>query len=87
MILPDTMLVTFALNDEYFDLRGLSAYSKLGVSTLRDYIRRGQFPAYKVKGKVLIKRSKFDVWVERHQVKKEKRDLNSIANDVIEGLK
>ena len=37
---------------EYFDLNGLSAYSSLGVGTLRDHIRAGGLPCFKVKGKL-----------------------------------
>jgi hypothetical protein len=56
MIIPDDMADTaITLKDQYFDLQGLSAYSALGVGTLRDHIRCGSLPCFKVKGKILVK--------------------------------
>ena len=75
-----------ALDDHYFDLKGLSAYSSMGVSTLRDYISRGDLPAFKVKGKVLIRRSEFDTWIEGKRIKK-RQNIRSIANEVVNNLK
>ena len=87
MIIPDDMAeTTIALKDQFFDLKGLSVYSALAVSTLRDYIRSGNLPCFKVKGKVLIKRSEFDGWIEGHRVSR-KKDINGIVDEVIEGLK
>ncbi len=86
MILPDNIAeITVTLQDGYFDLRGLNAYSTLGVSTLRSYINKGKLPAYKIKGKILVKKSEFDTWlIKNHRIKK---DLGSIADQVIESLK
>ena len=87
MILPDNIAETaIALKDQYFDLRGLSAYSGLGVSTLRDYIRTGKLPAFKLDGKVLVKRSEFDLWMEGHR-KNRKQDLEALTNEVMKTLK
>ena len=87
MILPDNIAeITISLQDGYFDLRGLAAYSTLGVSTLRDYIRMGKLPAYKVKGKVLIKKSEFEKWMDNHRMDK-KKDINGIVDEVVGSLK
>ena len=87
MILPDNISeITISLGDGYFDLKGLAAYSTLGVSTLRDYIREGKLPAYKVKGKVLVRKSQFDSWIEDYRMKK-KKDINAIADEVVKSLK
>ena len=87
MILPDDIVEpVIALKDQYLDLRGLSAYSALGVSTLRDYIRAGSLPCFKLKGKVLVKRSEFDAWMEKRRVQKGK-DINAIVNDIMSDLK
>ena len=66
MILPDNIIepATISLKDQYFDLRGLSAYSALGVGTIRDYLKSGGLPCFKLRGKILIKRSEFDAWIE-----------------------
>ncbi len=86
MILPDGIVTTIALKDEYFDLKGLSVYSKLGVSTLRVYIGQNKLPHFRLKGKVLIKRSEFDGWMEELR-RKEKANINQIANEAMKGLK
>ena len=76
MILPDK------IKDQYFDLRGLSVYAALGVGTLRDHIKSGDLPAFKVKGKILVKRSEFDTWIEGYRLNM-KQDLKNLVNDVI----
>jgi len=86
LILPDNIAETgITLRDQYFDLRGLSVYSALGVSTLRDYIRAGKLPAFKVKGKVLIRKSEFDRWMEAQRINK-KADIAKIANEALNSL-
>ena len=84
MILPDN-ITTIALKDEYFDLKGLSLYSKLGVSTLRIYISQNKLPHFRLKGKILIKRSEFDGWMEDLR-RKEKANIKQVANEVMKGL-
>jgi len=87
MILPDNITgITVTLQDGYFDLKGLAAYSTLAVPTLRDHIRSGKLPCFKVKGKILIKKSEFDKWIEDYRMDK-KRDLNAIVNDVVKSIK
>jgi len=87
LILPDTIAETgITLKDQYFDLRGLSVYSALGVSTLRDYIRSGKLPAFKVKGKVLIRKSEFDRWMEAQRINR-KADIARIADEALKSLK
>ena len=77
--------------DEYLDLKGLSTYSKMGVSTLRYQIRVNAMPWFGITGKkdktgkVLVKRSKFDNWIERFRGS-EYLDPDSIATDVINSL-
>jgi hypothetical protein len=70
--------------DQYFDLKSLSAYSCLGVGTLRDYMREG-LPYFKLKGKILVKRSEFDEWMQCYRVDRN-QELNKIVEDVIKGL-
>jgi excisionase family DNA binding protein len=87
MILPDNITgFIVSLQDGYFDLKGLAAYSTLAVPTLRDYIRSGKLPAYKVKGKVLVKKSEFDKWLENYRMDK-KKNINSIVDGVIKSMK
>ncbi len=87
MKLPgDIIEGAIALKDQYFDLKGLNAYSALGVSTLRDHIRAGSLPAFKVKGKILIKRSEFDDWLEGYRLNKG-QGLSNLVDGVMESLK
>ncbi len=83
MIIPDTIVEkTVILKDQYFDLRGLSAYSALSVSTLRDHIKWNGLPAYEVRGKILVRKSEFDSWISNYRIRKS-LDINKIVNDVI----
>ncbi len=87
MILPDAIVTQgIALKDQYFDLVGLSEYSALKVSTLRSYIRSGKLPCFKLKGKVLVKRSEFDKWVEQYRLNRS-QDLKDLARDVMDQIK
>jgi len=87
MILPDNILETgIILKDQYFDLQGLATYSALAVPTLRDYIRKGALPCFKVSGKILVKRSEFERWLEGHRMNK-KQDLGAIVDQVLGDLK
>lgn len=71
--------------DRYYDLPGLSRYASLCVPTLREYIRHAALPCFKVKGKILIKQSEFDTWLEGYRVN-QSQDLNSIVDDVMDSL-
>ena len=72
--------------DRLLDLRGLSEYSSLGIPTLRDYLRSAGLPCFKVKGKILIRRSEFDAWLEKYRVNR-KQDLNHIVDDIMATIK
>lgn len=87
MIIPkDIAEPAITLSDNLFDLKGLSAYSALGVGTLRDYIRTGLLPCFKLRGKVLVRRSEFDRWLEGYRANKE-QDVNRMVDDVMDSLK
>lgn len=69
----------------YLDLPRLAVYASLGVSTIREYIRSGGLPAFKLKGKIVVRRSEFDRWMEGHRFDPA-RDLDSIADEVLKEL-
>ena len=73
-------------SDKYFDLKSLSEYSSLGVPTLRDHIRSEGLPHYKVKGKILVRQSEFDAWIDSFRVDP-KFYPNGIADSIIDSLK
>lgn len=76
----------------YFDLKGLSVYSSLGVSTLRFLIRERNLPVFKIPGKsgntgkILVKRSQFDLWLKRYQSDKQLK-VDSVVSEVLNSLK
>ena len=87
MIIPDDIVETvLSLKDQYFDLRGLNAYSSLGISTIRDHINKGALPCFKVGGKILVRRSEFDKWIDNFRVRKN-QELEKIVDDVLTNLK
>ena len=87
MIIPnERMEPAITLKDQFLDLRGLSVYCSLAVPTLRDYIRSGNLPCFKIKGKILVKRTEFDTWLEEYRVNKS-RDIERIADEVLGSLK
>ena len=85
MIIPDDIAEkAIHLKDQYFDLKGLSAYSCVSVGSLRDYLKTG-LPHYRLKGKILIKRSEFDQWVEQYRVNRS-QDLKRLVDGVMKSL-
>ncbi|HDL90465.1 MAG TPA: DNA-binding protein [Thermodesulforhabdus norvegica] len=80
------MTTTNHTEPAYFDLPRLAEYSSLGLSTLRDHIRRGELPAYKVRGKILVRRQEFDQWIQGFRVGKS-QDLNSLVDEIMDDLK
>lgn len=73
--------------DPFLDLRALADYSSLSVRKLRDYLADAMhpLPSYRVGGKVLVRRSDFDAWVEpfRHHAG---ADVGRIVEDVLRTL-
>ena len=85
MIIPDDIAEPIiAFKDQFFDLKGLSAYCSLKVPTLRDYLKTG-LPYFKLKEKILIKRSEFDRWLEQYRVSRG-QDIDNIVNGVMSDL-
>ncbi len=72
--------------DRLLDLKGLSEHSSLGVPTLRDYLRSGGLPYFKLRGKILVRLSEFDQWLESFRVDT-KQKLNNLVDDVLTDLK
>lgn len=70
----------------YLDLPRLAEYSSLAVPTLRDHIRRGGLPHYKVGGKILVAKEEFDSWLKGFRVERE-QELNRVVDGILEDLK
>jgi hypothetical protein len=75
-----------SVTDRLLDLKKLAEHSSLGVPTLRDYLRSGGLPYFKLKGKILVRLSEFDQWLESFRVDT-KRELNNLVDDVLADLK
>ena len=74
-----------ASDGQYLDLKKLSVYSSLGVPTLRERLREGTLPFYKLRGKILVRRKDFDAYMQRHRVDK-REDLEELVEDAISSL-
>jgi hypothetical protein len=68
-ILPERVVVSTPL-DPLLSLRALAGYSSLSPRTLRGFIDlppTEALPCYRLPGKVLVRRSDFDRWIERYR--------------------
>ena len=70
--------------DAYLPLKALAGYSGLSVRTLRGYLTHPSrpLPHYRVGGKVLVKRSEFDVWMRTFRTVEASR-VDAIVADVL----
>src|SRR5438094_3231212 len=68
-VLAERVVVSISL-DPLLSLKALSSYSNLGVRTLRSFINlppAEALPCFRLSGKVLVRRSDFDRWIERYR--------------------
>lgn len=71
---------------EWLGLREVSVYANVSERTLRAWIRspHDPLPATKVRGKVLVRRSDFDRFLERHRVQPlAALDVDRIVEEVL----
>jgi len=74
------------LEREWFSLRELTRYAAVSERTLREWTHREDdpLPAVRVDGKILIRRSLFDVWLERHRIKQARPvDVDAIVKGLL----
>ena len=50
-------------SDEWLTIKEVIQYSKLSEATIRRYIQRGNLKVSKQTGRILVKRSKVDEWL------------------------
>jgi helix-turn-helix protein len=62
---PVTSLTGFPA-DPFLDLRALAEYANLSLRTLARHLAdpARPLPHYKVRGKILVRRSEFDAWIQ-----------------------
>jgi hypothetical protein len=77
------------LSLEWLDLAALTRYVAVSERTLREWIHRvvDPLPACQVEKKILVRRSAFDRWLERHPVQSFDLDkIEETVSDVLSGL-
>jgi hypothetical protein len=76
------------INREWLGLRDLTYYAHVSERTIRSWIRSpvNPLPAVKVSGKVLVRRSDFDAFLQRFRIRQlEEINIDSIVQDVLKG--
>jgi excisionase family DNA binding protein len=75
------------IEPEWLSLKQVTQYASFCQRTIRSWIHSptDPLPAVRVRGKILIRRSDLDAWLQRHRVKPlEAVDLDAIVRDVLE---
>ena len=72
--------------DCWLDLRRLREYATVSDRTLRAWIHSSvnPLPAVRVGTKILVRRSEFDGWMERHRIKQ--LDLGCMVEEIVEAV-
>jgi len=79
------------MDQGYLTIKQLAAYSGIGSSSLRYHIANSGLPCFRIPGangntgRVLVKRSEFDGWIEQFRAN-DYVDPDAVANDVIQSL-
>jgi excisionase family DNA binding protein len=86
-VLAERVIVSTAL-DPYLSLRALAGYCGLSVRKLRDYLDdpAHPLPCYRVGGKILVRRSEFDTWVQQFR-SRGRMDVDRIVDEVMRDLR
>jgi excisionase family DNA binding protein len=72
---------------EWFSLRELTEYAAVSDRSLRQWLHRSSdaLPAVRVNGKILIRRSEFDAWLDRHRIQPgDEVDVDGIVSSLLE---
>ena len=71
-------------DDAYLPLKELAAYTGLSVRTLRGYLRHApSLPFYRVAGKILVRRSEYDTWIQQFRNVHDAPDLGTVVDDIV----
>jgi hypothetical protein len=83
-----TQTVAHGASREWLGLREVTEYADLSERTLRSWIYRpiDALPAVKVCGKVLVRKSDFDTYLQRHRIAPlQSIKIDQIVRDVLQG--
>jgi len=74
------------ISREWLSLQQLTEYAAVSDRTLRTWLHRGTdaLPAVRVHGKILVRRSEFDSWLEHHRIQPD--GLNDVVNSIIKDV-
>ena len=75
-----------AVGREWLDLRGLTMYAAVSERTIREWLHRSlnPLPAVRVGTKILVRRSTFDAWLEKHPlVPADSINVNEAVNEIL----
>ncbi|HXH08226.1 MAG TPA: helix-turn-helix domain-containing protein [Alphaproteobacteria bacterium] len=75
-------------SDGYLRLKQLSVYCGLSVRTLRYYLSSPvhPLPYYRVRRKILVRRSDFDAWLSCYRHAEQSVDLDALVSEVLSEL-
>lgn len=81
------VMVSEPFQREWLDLKELNRYACVSERTLRGWVHRptDPLPAVRVRGKILVRRSAFDRWLEDHEIKP--LDVGCIVDELVAGVK
>jgi len=77
------------MDRQWLGLKELTQYADLSERTIRSWIYSAvdPLPAAKVCGKVLVRKSDFDAYLQRHRIKRlEEINLDATVQDAIRGV-
>jgi excisionase family DNA binding protein len=83
---PIQNISQFHQGREWLDLKALTRYASISERTMRQWIHRASnpLPAVRVGGKILVRRSEFDRWLENHSLGP--IDVGCIVNQMVADL-
>ena len=78
-------VVISTLLDPYLPLRALAGYAGLSVRRLRALLDDPghPLPCYRIGGKILVRRSEYDVWVARYR-REGRDDVDRVVAEVLQ---
>lgn len=74
---------------EWFDLRTLTQYACVSERTIREWLHRSlnPLPAVRVGTKILVRRSTFDGWLEKHPlIPADSVNINETVNEILASM-
>lgn len=67
-VLAERVIISTPL-DPFLSIRALAQYSSLGIRKIRDHLDDAvnPLPCYRVGGKIVVRRSEFDTWIQQYR--------------------